>query len=123
MVGQRYPRGYQIGDSLFMREIDLATFAAAHGDGAVVIDVREPFEYLSGHVPGARLVPLGQLPAHVRDLPRGVPVYVICASGNRSLAAVDFLARAGIDAWSVNGGTGAWTRSGRPVVRGTHAAA
>lgn len=106
-----------------MREIDLATFAAAHADGAVVIDVREPNEYVDGHVPGARLMPLGRLPAYLRDLPRGIPVYVICASGNRSLAAAGLLARAGIDAWSVSGGTGAWTRSGRPVVRGMRAAA
>ena len=36
-----------------MREVDLTVFAAAHRDGAVVIDVREPDEYVAGHVPGA----------------------------------------------------------------------
>jgi rhodanese-related sulfurtransferase len=106
-----------------MREIDQKTFAAAHRDGAVVIDVREPFEYVEGHVPGARLMPLGQLPSRVGDLPRNVAVYVVCASGNRSLSAAGFLAAAGIDAWSVAGGTGAWIRAGRPLVRGAHAAA
>ncbi len=106
-----------------MREVDLATFAAARRDGATVIDVREPYEYLGGHVPGAELVPLGRLPGHVGGLPRGVPVYVICATGNRSLAAADFLARAGVDAWSVAGGTGAWARAGHPTVRGHRAAA
>jgi len=106
-----------------MREIDQRTFAAAHRDGALVIDVREPFEYAEGHVPGARLMPLGQLSSRVGDLPRNVPVYVVCASGNRSLAAAGFLATAGIDAWSVAGGTGAWIRSGHPVTRGMHAAA
>lgn len=106
-----------------MREIDQQTFAAAHRDGAVVIDVREPSEYVEGHVPGARLMPLGQLSSHVGDLPRNVPVYVVCASGNRSLAAAGFLAAAGVDAWSVAGGTGTWIRSGHPVTRGMHAAA
>ena len=106
-----------------MREIDQRTFAAAHRDGALVIDVREPSEYVEGHVPGARLMPLGQLSSHVGDLPRNVPVYVVCASGNRSLSAAGFLTAAGIDAWSVAGGTGAWLRSGRPVTRGMHAAA
>jgi rhodanese-related sulfurtransferase len=48
-----------------------------------------------------------------------VPVYVICASGNRSLAAADYLIRTGIDARSVAGGTAAWQRAGLPVVRGT----
>lgn len=106
-----------------MREVDQAAFAAAHRDGAVVIDVREPFEYVAGHVPGATLMPMGQLPAGIAKLPRDVPVYVICASGNRSLAAADFLARAGIDAWSVAEGTGGWARAGHPVVRGQRAAA
>ncbi len=101
-----------------MREVDLRSFAAAHAKGVVVVDVREPWEYASGHVPGARLVPLGHLPGRLADLPRTGPVYVICASGNRSLAAADFLARAGVDAWSVAGGTGAWARSGGPLVYG-----
>ena len=106
-----------------MREIDQRTFAAAHRDGAIVIDVREPYEYVEGHVPGARLMPLGQLSSHIGDLPSDVPVYVVCASGNRSLSAAGFLTAAGIDAWSVAGGTGAWIRSGHPVIRGLHAAA
>lgn len=104
-----------------MREVDQSTFVAAHGDGAVVIDVREPDEYVAGHVPGADLMPLSQLTSYLPQLPRGVPVYVICASGNRSLAAAGFLARAGVDAWSVAGGTGAWARAGRPVVHGHNA--
>ena len=104
-----------------MREVDLETFAAAYADGAVVIDVREPYEYAFGHVPGARLVPLGRLPTQVQDLPRAERVYVICATGNRSLAAAKVLARAGVNATSVAGGTSAWQRTGRPVVRGTHA--
>jgi rhodanese-related sulfurtransferase len=101
-----------------MREVDLAIFATAHRDGALVIDVREPDEYVAGHVPGARLMPMGQLPALASDLPRNQPMYVICATGNRSLSAAAYLARAGVDAWSVAGGTGAWQRAGCPIVRG-----
>ncbi len=104
-----------------MREVDQTVFVAAHRNGAVVIDVREPSEYVVGHVPRAELVPLSRLGSSFGELPRGVPVYVICASGNRSLAAADLLARAGIDAWSVAGGTGAWQRAGHPVVRGIRA--
>jgi rhodanese-related sulfurtransferase len=106
-----------------MREVDQTAFAAAHRDGAIVIDVREPFEYAAGHVPGAVLMPLRQLPARAAEVPRGVPVYVVCASGNRSLSAAEYLAASGVDARSVAGGTGAWLRAGRPVVRGTRAAA
>jgi rhodanese-related sulfurtransferase len=102
-----------------MREVNLDKFAAAHADGAVVIDVREPFEYAAGHVPGARLIPLAQVPRSVGDLAGRGPVYVICATGNRSLAAAEYLARNGVDAWSVVGGTSDWQRSGRPVARRT----
>jgi rhodanese-related sulfurtransferase len=105
-----------------MREIDLTMFAAAHRDGAAVIDVREPAEYMAGHVPGAQLVPMAALPGHLAALPRTAPVYVICASGNRSLVAAGLLARAGVDARSVAGGTSAWIRAGHPVVRGAGAA-
>lgn len=101
-----------------MREVPLATFAAAHRDGAIVIDVREPGEYLNGHVPGATLVPMGQLPSRLHEIPKDLPIYLICASGNRSLSMASLLIRAGHDAYSVTGGTGAWARAGHPIVRG-----
>jgi len=102
-----------------MREVPLVAFAAAHSDGAIVIDVREPGEYVGGHVPGATLVPMGQMSSRVHELPRDMPVYLICASGNRSLAMTSVLVRAGYDAYSVIGGTGAWARAGHPVVVGS----
>jgi rhodanese-related sulfurtransferase len=101
-----------------MREVTLDAFAGAHADGAVVIDVREPYEYATGHVPGARLVPLAQLGLHADELPRTERVYLICATGNRSLVAADYLARYGIDAISVAGGTSGWQGRGWPVHRG-----
>jgi rhodanese-related sulfurtransferase len=101
-----------------MREVPMATFAAAHSDGAIVVDVREPGEYVAGHVPGATLLPMGEISSRLHELPRDVPIYVICASGNRSLAMTSFLLRAGHDAYSVTGGTGAWAQAGHPVVRG-----
>lgn len=101
-----------------MREVDLDTFAAAYQQGATVIDVREPMEYVMGHVPGAILIPMGQLPSRLEELPKGEPIYVICASGNRSLSMASFLNQSGFEAWSVAGGTGQWSRLGRPIVQG-----
>ncbi|MHB1474401.1 MAG: rhodanese-like domain-containing protein [Dermatophilaceae bacterium] len=101
-----------------MREVPLAAFAAAHSDGAIVVDVREPGEYVGGHVPGATLVPMGELSSRLRELPQNRPIYLICASGNRSLTMTSFLMRAGYDAYSVAGGTGAWARAGHPIVLG-----
>lgn len=99
-------------------EVDLHTFAAARADGAFVIDVRESWEYVAGHVPGARLIPLAQLPQHTGELPADEPVFVICASGNRSWTAAQWLIQRGLDARSVAGGTGDWAARGLPVVRG-----
>ena len=102
-----------------MREVDLDSFAAAHEHGATVIDVREPMEYLDGHVPGARLIPMGQLPGRLEEIDADAPVYVVCASGNRSGAMAELLRRAGFEAVNVLGGTKSWIASGRPVNRGT----
>ena len=99
------------------REIDIEQFAADRLMGTVV-DVRGRDEYAAGHVAGALLIPMGQLPARMQKLDRGRPVYVICATGNRSLAMTELLRGAGFDAWSVAGGTAAWARSGRPVAGG-----
>ncbi|EWT03882.1 sulfurtransferase [Intrasporangium chromatireducens Q5-1] len=99
----------------------ITELAAARADGATVVDVREPGEYVAGHVPGAVLMPMGQLPSRVAELDRSRPVYVICASGNRSRAMADFLGAVGFEARSVDGGTTAWAQSGRPVVTGPRA--
>jgi rhodanese-related sulfurtransferase len=101
-----------------MREVSTQAFASARADGAVTIDVRTPAEFLSGHVPGARLMPMDEVFARAHELPRSAPVFVICATGNRSLTIADMLGRLGFDARSVAGGTASWQSSGYPVVRG-----
>ncbi len=98
-------------------EIDLETFDRNRENGAVV-DVRESAEHATGYVPGAKLIPMGHLPARVNELDKEQPVYVICAAGGRSSAMTDFLRASGYDAWSVAGGTSAWISSGRPVEGG-----
>ena len=104
-----------------INEIDIRDFAAARADGALVLDVREPYEYEAGHVPGARLVPLGALASIVGELPNDQTVHVICASGNRSRTAAQFLERYHSDVRSVVGGTSQWISAGYPVVVGTRA--
>ncbi|MEU8679649.1 rhodanese-like domain-containing protein [Streptomyces sp. NPDC048560] len=102
-----------------MRETPLDVFAAELADGAFVIDVREFDEYVAGHVPGALSLPLSALDAALGELPADWPVYVICASGNRSAWAAEHLASSAVDAVSVVGGTAGWARAGRPLVHGT----
>jgi rhodanese-related sulfurtransferase len=99
-------------------EVDLDTFAAAHAGGATVLDVRNPDEYLAGHVPGAVLIPLGDLAVRQDEIPDADPLYVICAGGVRSLTAARALSEAGYPAVSVAGGTTGWIERGGPVVLG-----
>ena len=95
-------------------EISLEAFAAEREAGTTV-DVREKGEYAQAHVPGAVLVPMGQLASRLGELDRSTRVHVICASGNRSKAMTDLLVATGFDAVSVAGGTHAWIQSGRAV--------
>jgi rhodanese-related sulfurtransferase len=99
-------------------EIDLDTFAKAYADGATVLDVRNPDEYESAHVPGAVLIPLPELVARQDEIPEGDPLYVICAAGGRSLTATKALVEAGYHAVSVAGGTNGWIQRGGEVVTG-----
>lgn len=99
-------------------EVDLETFARAHSAGATVLDVRNPDEYRSAHVPGAVLIPLPELGARQDEIPEAEPLYVICAVGGRSLTATRALVGAGYRAVSVAGGTNGWIERGGEVVDG-----
>lgn len=101
-----------------MKEVDTTTFARAWEAGAVVLDVRESFEFAEAHAPGATWIPLGELSGRVAEVPPGETVYVICASGNRSKRGADILESAGRIAVSVAGGTLAWIAAGQPIERG-----
>jgi len=93
--------------------------AALRNQGAFVLDVRQASEWVDGHVPGATLIPLDQLPARVGEVPRDRPVVVICRSGNRSAAGRDILLGAGFPAvTSVEGGIRAWESAGLPIKTG-----
>ncbi len=81
----------------------------------VVIDVREPYEWRSGIIPGALKIPLGQLSAHLEELDRNRSYAVVCAHGNRSQAGASLLADNGYEAGSVVGGMAIWLSSGYPV--------
>jgi rhodanese-related sulfurtransferase len=98
-------------------EISIEDYATERPTG-VTIDVRERAEYARAHVPGAVLLPMGQLASRLSEIDRSARVHVICASGNRSKAMTDLLVAAGYDAASVAGGTSAWIASGRTVEAG-----
>jgi rhodanese-related sulfurtransferase len=96
-------------------EIEVAELAANQQAGSALIDVREPGEFAAARVPGAQLIPLGDLVERIDEVPDEGTVYVICASGVRSARAVEHLRRQGIDAVNVAGGTLAWIDAGHPT--------
>jgi glyoxylase-like metal-dependent hydrolase (beta-lactamase superfamily II) len=100
------------------RDIDPGELARRLGTDAepVVLDVREPDEVAAWAIPGALNVPTGALAARVGELPRDRELVVVCASGSRSAAAADFLARAGLQVANLRGGMTAWGRTYDRVV-------
>ena len=91
---------------------------AARRNGMVVLDVRGRSEWEEGHVPGARLIPLPELPGRLGEVPADRPVAVHCQGGSRSaIAASLLLSRGKRGVANVDGGFAAWLREGLPVER------
>ncbi len=74
-----------------------------------LIDVREPYEFTEGHIPGAELIPLGQVPNALNKLHKDDTIVVVCRSGARSLRAAQFLASHGYaNVINMQGGMLSW---------------
>jgi rhodanese-related sulfurtransferase len=87
-------------------------------NSAVVIDVRESDEFSSGHIPGAVLIPLGELADRSDEIPTDVPVILVCRSGNRSSQAYHYLAQQGFEnIHNMLGGMLEWIDAGYQVVK------
>jgi len=88
----------------------------AQGEPLQLVDVREHIEFASGRIPGARLVPLGELQRRAVELDRSRPVVCICRSGKRSAQAVEKLATLDFEGiQQLDGGLLAWEQAGFPV--------
>jgi rhodanese-related sulfurtransferase len=94
-------------------EVDPMTAQEMAVRGALLLDVREPDEWRTGHIADAVHLPLGDLqPASV---PRDRTVIAVCRSGNRSGKAAVALAAAGVDVRNMAGGMKAWADAGLPI--------
>lgn len=87
------------------------------GAALFLLDVRTPEEFTGdGHVKGATLIPLDQLPNRLNELPKDKPIACFCRSGNRSTTACTLLAEQGFTNLSnVQGGINAWKQAGYAV--------
>ena len=110
---------YGVGSPPGVPEVEVAELEAALAAGSTpVIDVREQDEWESGHLAGAVLIPMSEVVARVGEVPRGGPVYIVCATGARSGRAAQWYRAQGIDAQNLAGGMKAWISEGKPVVYG-----
>ncbi len=85
----------------------------------LVLDVRQPEEFKTGHIAGATLIPLNQLSGRIGGLPREREILCVCASGSRSSAAARQLAAAGFKVTNLQGGMMAWQRAQLPMKKGS----
>ena len=84
----------------------------------VVVDVREDWEFNSGHIPDAVLIPVAEIADRVDEIPTDVPVVLVCRSGNRSSQAYRYLKQQGFEnIHNMLGGMLDWSESGYEVVQ------
>lgn len=102
--------------------LDVERYADLLGQtaGALILDVRTPGEYASGHIPGAINIDFyaPDFAEKIGALDKTRDVFLYCASGNRSGQAMKLLQKSGFrSATDLKGGFGAWARAGRTVER------
>ena len=89
----------------------------ARDTSPVILDVREPWEVAVCALPGARHIPMREIPAHTDDLPRNADVVVVCHHGVRSQYVASFLERLGFERlYNLAGGIDAWARDVEPTM-------
>jgi len=103
----------------YPREISIRETASKKVNGAYILDVRELPEFVQGHIPGAVMIPLGQLKDRLSELPTDREIVVVCLSGARSRAGLDIIREAGYTKSSnMAGGMAAWKAAGYTTVTG-----
>jgi rhodanese-related sulfurtransferase len=108
------------GEPFFRVNVDEAAAMYKEKD-VVFVDVRNPDEYLSGHVKGATWIPVDDVIAKVDTLPKDKRLVFICAAGVRSALACEMAAAMGVETkrlFNVDDGTPAWIAKKYPTSYG-----
>ena len=103
-----------------MSEVSIDELAEALEAGRLAYDVREKDEFVRGHVPGVRLLPMSEIEQRFEEIPTDQgTIYFVCAVGARSGKVAEAMRQKGLDAVNVTGGTKAWMEAGRRLATGT----
>ncbi|MCB9435965.1 MAG: MBL fold metallo-hydrolase [Anaerolineales bacterium] len=106
------------GDVKDVTAMELHELLQNNGSSPLVIDVREPWEYAQGHIPGALLMPLGEFQRRFHELQNEKPIAVVCATGARSQTAAALLGQQGFKkVYNLVGGTSGWMMKRLPIER------
>ena len=90
----------------------------SRGEEIVLIDVREPYEWNSGHIESAQHIPMQQIPKRLEELPRDAEIVAICRSGGRSAQVQQYLRQQGFaNVRNLLGGMQRWAREVDPSIR------
>ncbi|AUW95583.1 hypothetical protein BXT84_12560 [Sulfobacillus thermotolerans] len=81
----------------------------AQGEKIVILDVRMQHEYRQGHIKGAQLIPLSELPKRTHELRNNATIVTVCHTGRRSAQAARLLRAQGFVARNMVGGMTKWT--------------
>jgi rhodanese-related sulfurtransferase len=84
-------------------------------DEALLVDVREAYEWDAGRIAGARHIELERLGSRADELPKDRPVIFQCRMGRRSALATEAFRAVGFDAYNMRGGLQAWADEGLPL--------
>lgn len=100
-------------------QIGVRALSETPPQGTTILDVRAPYEWSEGHIPGAIHIPLAELPSRAAELAAaGAPVAVHCKGGGRSSIAASILRANGVaTVANVSEGFDGWAKAGLPVAR------
>jgi phage shock protein E len=90
---------------------------SGRADAPLLLDVRSPEEFASGHVPGAKNVSYDQVASRLAELGPAREVVVYCEKGGRAAKAAEVLKGAGFDVKHLSGDMSGWRAQGLPVER------
>jgi rhodanese-related sulfurtransferase len=103
-------------DEVEISQAQIADVPTAFDNSVMLLDVREDDEWQRGHAPGAKHIPMGQIPARLGEIDPQAQLFVVCHLGGRSERVAQYLARNGYSPVNVSGGMQAWAAAGRSVI-------